>query len=61
MSGLPLMDILRKAAHRDVELVAHALPDNVRAAGYVPLDVLLARGRCRSGPWTICTSASSRW
>ncbi len=50
MSGLPLMDILMKAAHRDVELVAtldpaelpvHALPDNVRATGYVPLDVLL--------------------
>lgn len=50
MSGLPLMDILGKAAQLDVELVAtvdpeklpaHALPDNVRAAGYVPLDVLL--------------------
>ncbi|MFJ9946691.1 nucleotide disphospho-sugar-binding domain-containing protein [Kitasatospora sp. NPDC091207] len=50
MSGLPLTEILEKAAGRDFELVATldpaelgsgVLPDNVRAAGYVPLDVLL--------------------
>lgn len=50
LTGLPLTDFLRRAAHRDIELVAtvhptklpaHDLPDNVRVAGYVPLDVLL--------------------
>ncbi|MGW6055043.1 nucleotide disphospho-sugar-binding domain-containing protein [Streptomyces sp. NPDC055189] len=49
-SGLPLGDVLDAAAGRDIELVAtldpgqlpaRELPDNVRAVGYMPLDVLL--------------------